>query len=307
MNGYWNQTGTRLDTVIQRGMPVTVQLGYGGATLPVGGSGQTDTYTTTFTGFVSTVTPGIPVTITCEDNMYQFKNISVAPKIFKSPSLNQILDYCGVSAIFPYQTLGVVTIPDFVIDRGTGTVLRVLNKLREHVKIYSFLRTINGVETMIVGQPYDASGNAPVHTLAFGENIVDYGNLKYMDAGDIKIELTAIGKNYAGKEVSVTVGDTGGDHFTRYYYQSVLDAKPLKDMANRDIAYYKYSGYRGKIPCYGLPTLRHGDIVKVLDPDWGDRNGEYFLDEVETEWGQGGFRQHAQLGPLASAVYNINP
>lgn len=305
-NGYWNQNGVSLNKVIQRGMPVTVQLGYGGNSLPAGGSGFTDKYTTVFTGFVSSVGPSIPVEIDCEDNMFKFKNITVAPKIFQNPTLSQILDYCKVSAIIPYKTQGVITIPDFTIDRGTGTVLRVLNKLREHVHIYSFLRIINGVETVVVGQPYDASRNVTEHILRFGENVVDYGKLKYMDANDIKIELQAIGKNLAGKELSVSVGDAGGDHFTWYCYQTTLDAKALKDMANRRIAYYKYTGYRGDIECYGLPTLKHGEIASLQDPDWNDRDGKYFIDAVLTEWGKNGFHQRAPLGPLASAVYNID-
>ena len=305
-NGYWNQSGVRLDTVVTRGMPVTVQLGYGGHTLPAGGSGDVDTYTTVFNGYVSGVHPGIPVKIDCEDNMFVLKNTSVAPKVFaNNPTLNQILAYCGLSNYFPYQTLGVTTIGNFVIDRSMGTILRVLHELKEKYHIYSFLRTINGVDTVIVGQPYDASGNAPVQILEFGQNLVDYGTLKYMDANDIKIELQAVAKKYDGSELTVTIGDSGGDHFTWYTQQDTLDAAALKAMAQRRIAYYKYTGYRGDVNAYGLPTLHHGDIASLIDPDWKDRNGEYFLDEVKTKWGKEGFRQHGKLGPLASVVYQF--
>jgi hypothetical protein len=307
-NGYWNQTGTRLDTVIKRGMAVNVQIGYGGSSLPTvqGNSATTDSYTTVFAGFVSVVHPGIPVRIDCEDNMFKLKQLPVAPRQFVNPTLNQVLDYCNISSVFPYTTLGTVSISNFVIDRSTGTALKVLKRLKERYKIYAFLRTINNVQKLVVGQPYDASGNAPQQTLEFGQNIVDEGSLKYMDADDILIELQAVGKNYAGQELSVTVGDSGGDHYTRYYVQPTLDAKLLKTMAQRDLAYYKYTGYRGRVTAFGLPTINHGDIVMLEDPDWGDRNGSYFVDEVKTDWGKEGFRQHVELGPRSDVVYNIN-
>ena len=282
----------RLDTLIYRGMAVSVAFGYDGA------------YDFTFNGFISKIMPTIPVEIMCEDNMFKYKTLVVAPKSFVQPTVKQILDYCNVSSVMPYTTLGDITITDFLIDKKMGTAARVLQSLIVDLKLYSFIRTVNGVETLIVGQPYDDTGNAPQVNFAFGENIEDFGNLTYMDEADIRILLEAVSKRNAGKDLKVEVGDSDGDKRTRYYF-NVPDVATLTQMANRDIAYYKYGGYRGDFKAFGIPKVNHGDIVNLSDADFSDRNGSYYVDAVWTTGGDGGIRQKIELGPLADSVYKF--
>ena len=278
----------RLDAIIYRGMKVKFEYGYVG-----------EAYRT-FTGYIASIKPTIPVEVICEDEMFLFKNLVVKPKSFVRPSLSDILDYCNVGSVMPYTTLGDVTLSDFLIDKKMGTAARVFQALKDDLKIYTFIR--NG--KLVVGQPYDASGNARVVNFEFGQNIEDTGSLQYMDEKDIRIQLEAISKRNTGKDLKVTVGDSDGDKRTRYYY-NVTDLASLTKMANRDVACYKYSGYRGKFKAFGIPLVEQGDIVSLSDPDFKDHDGKYYVDAVFPSFGEGGIRQHIELGPLADSVYKF--
>jgi hypothetical protein len=69
----------------------------------------------------------------------------------------------------------------------------------------------------------------------------------------------------------------------------------LIDLAAAELKKYYYTGLRGKITVFGLPYVRQGDNVKLIDDKLPERNGVYKIKAVEYKGGTGGLRQVIEL------------
>jgi hypothetical protein len=64
----------------------------------------------------------------------------------------------------------------------------------------------------------------------------------------------------------------------------------------RDLEKFRYTGFRGTFKTFGVPIVRHGDKVQLVDPVIKDRNGLYIAKGIETTFGLDGYRQQIELG-----------
>ena len=57
----------------------------------------------------------------------------------------------------------------------------------------------------------------------------------------------------------------------------------------------KYEGFRGSFTTFGLPKVKHGDIVELIDKNLTERTGSYLVKEVKESNTNSGQRQTITL------------
>lgn len=268
-----------LKDFIKRGDPVTITIGYSG------------NMRKEFEGFVASVSPKIPIEITCEDRMYLLKHTS-ANISYESVMLPKLLnDICpaGTKIDALNTNLG-----SFKIVKAN--VAKVLEKTKQQ---YGFVAYFKG-DVLKVGKVYFDSVHAPkpVAVLNFRKNIRS-SNLTYREKEDVKIKVKAISNLRSGKKIEVEVGDKDGEERTLNYF-NITEKEDLKAAAERDIDKLKVAGYRGKIKCYGLPVIDHTEIVTIEDPDYPEKNGNYYVDAVSWEFSDAGYTREYDIGSITT-------
>jgi hypothetical protein len=78
-----------------------------------------------------------------------------------------------------------------------------------------------------------------------------------------------------------------------------LTEPELRAYVRAEAARLRFDGYRGSLTSFGLPAAEHGDIAVLSDPDYPERAGSYFIDEVIKSFGVAGSRRVIKLGPKA--------
>jgi hypothetical protein len=253
-----NSKGTPIYDCISRGDAVKIQLGYN------------NNLVERFTGYIDGVKPNNPVQIFCQDEMWKWKQVPVAPKTFTNGTLDQILQYAGFNN---YELLGNVSFQgNFIIDRTVISAAGVLERLR---KLFcpSFFR--NG--KLYVGKPYN-TGLSNTINFAFNYNIISH-NLEYKFADEVKILVRFESKKLSGKTEIVTVGDNTGETHTITDF-NVPKSEMLR-RANEYLQQLKFDGWHGKFKTFGEPIVQHGDIINLIDPINNEKSGKYYAERVE--------------------------
>lgn len=267
-----------LQDLVKRGDKISVSLGYD------------DQLIYRFVGNVNEVKPTIPIELSCEDNMFLLKQKKVKPKSWKTCTVNDVLDYCGVK---DYDTLGTIQLGTFQITSNMSNVVKVLEAIKEHTRLAVFMR--KGV--VIIGKQYDAS-KATTHVFDFKKNIISH-DLIFKKKDEVQLKVTAISNKADGTKIEVSVGDDSGEERTLNYYN--LNESQLKAIATAEVDKLKYDGYRGGFVAFGLPYIEVGDIIDLRDQDYPEKAGKFWVDEVTTTSGVGiGIRQDIKLGPKAN-------
>lgn len=274
-----------LPDAVQVGDRVQVQYGYDGA------------LRTEFAGYVVGVKTGPPAEIQCEDEMYLLKRKPLT-KAWGAVSLDTLLRYVrdqnGLT--FDIQALGAADLGKFTINQATGA--QVLDALRKDYGIRCFFR--GGV--LIAGDPYKATSTAPVHVLAFRQNVVS-NDLQYVRAQDVRLKVRAIShvpgkRKGTRKRLKAEFGDVLDGELRTLNFVGVGQAD-LEQRAKQELARLRFDGYRGTLTTFGVPAVEHGDVVEIRDPDYPERTGRFSVDKVSKSFGTGGSRRVITLGPKA--------
>ena len=72
----------------------------------------------------------------------------------------------------------------------------------------------------------------------------------------------------------------------------------LISLATQELKKYYYSGFKGKFITFGIPFVKTGDNIKIIDPVLKERNGTYKCKSVNYTCGMNGIRQEIQLDYL---------
>jgi hypothetical protein len=242
-------------------------------------------YNLEFQGFVSYVGDGIPLVIECEDSMFLLKQTEVT-KSFKNIALSQLLQKILPPSI-KFEAVG------FMIGKITINQLSVA-KVLEHIKErYGLVSYFRG-DKLIVGFPYTQPSRSI--NLAHRKNIID-ANLRYEDATQTKIKLKAVWIKPNGKQVKITLGDKNGEIRTLHFMSEIHSVKELEKVALEKMKLLRWVGYRGSLKTFGAPFAEHGDIVRISDTDYQERNGDYLVDGTRVSFGVKGFRRTLIIGP----------
>lgn len=270
---------------LRRGDPITIELGYNKELVQE------------FTGYVTDVKPGTPVTLECEDEMYRLKRYPVKCSYngVRLPKLLQDICPTGTQINALDTDLGH-------FKASNVTVAKVLEKLKEMYGFVSYFR--GGV--LYCGKVY-RQGTTENRRTAFsfqqnGPGAVLSDSLEYRTADDLKVIVQATSHQLKGKDLKVTVGDTtalDAEQRTLNYFNMGSEAD-LKAAANRDVQKLKVEGYKGSFSSYGLPSVQHGELATISNSEYPERDGDFFIDATAKTFEQGGYRQEITLGSAAS-------
>ena len=241
-----------------------------------------------FAGYVSKVSPKIPMEIQCEDAMWLLrrKNINKAfGKTTLKEVLNEVVAGTGVQLS---EKVPQMQIDKFIIQNANGA--QVLQKLKEDFAISAYLddegKLYAGLEQMNnIGQVaiYDLNYNLVSNDLEF----------KTEDEKKLKVRYTYIDK--ANKKKQVEVGDQDGE--LRTFHTSVIsDEAQLRKMAEAELKKNKYSGFEGSVKSFLIPFATRGMVAEIRDKEHENRQGKYFIKKVVTSFETSGARRTVTIG-----------
>jgi len=269
------QTEVEVNERVSRGDRVTIQLGYDGDNK------------TEFKGFVDRIVHGNPLKIECVDYIFTLKELDIG-KTFKdvdiSVILNEVLNGTGYSI---HPDTQEIQVKKLIAATDTGDKVRrdkVLKKLKDTLGIAVFF-DLQG--QLYAGLHHVIDSGTVIHRL--GWNTRDAGdNLKYHEAEDMKVKIKAINIMDDGSRIEATVGDTGGAERT-LHFQDIESKSELEKLAKNRLEKYRYDGYEGTYPSFGIPYTEPTMTSEIQDPTYPERDGSYYIDSVKIEFGQSGF------------------
>jgi hypothetical protein len=284
-----------------------------------------------FDGWVSQVTSKKPIEFKFEDNFWKLKQTPCPTHTFKSTdSLEDIVNFLlsiynkgkATAERFTFKPLTKITFGEFRV--GNETIAEVLGRLR---KTYHFESYFKGNELRSGIMVYVES-EAKTHTFTFQKDIIS-NELEYKRKDDLVLSIVA--HNNIEEETGVTTKDgtpktkrirlevlctlrngsdtpdyfikkkgedyppnTGGERMT-LPYPGAKSIEELKALALPELKKYYFSGFKGKFTTFGIPFVKTGDNVNLVDPILPERNGKYKVKGVEYNCGMNGIRQIVQL------------
>lgn len=321
--------------LFMRGDRVTVEAGY--RFFDAAGNEKLLT-STWFTGYVRNVGSKKPIVLECEDNMYKLKQINAPNKTYSaSDSMESILKELMAGTGFTVNVTTDTNLGEFSIHNET--VAEVLGRLQKDYHFYPYFR---GNELRIGSQVYieqDAVDSGK-KVFRFQRNIIS-DELQYTRTDDLelsavcysinKIELAGLGATRGGKKrtrhkrlealVTIRNGKTtsyvrpdnslaadfapnvNGERRTLYFWNVQTEAE-LIALGTEELKKYYYQGMKGKFVTFGIPYVRSGDNVDIMDDVLPERNGRYKVRSVSYTGGVGGLRQEIELDYLITRLNN---
>ena len=306
--------------LVMRGDKITISLGY---QYPVANPNPNAVDTlvqemnTEFTGYITKITPSMPIEMECEDNMYRLKQVQAPNKQYNGSVQDMLKD------MFANAKIADITInSDSTISLGKSfttnseTIAQVLNRLQKDYQIESYFR---GNELRCSDIVY--YGDAIQSVFAFQENIIK-DDLEYRRLDDFKMGITAksvsevqsatstrkdgtpkmdkqqlsvfVTKDVKGNIITPAEGSFEGENRSLYFF-SVTNLSDLTKKAGNKLNRLYYEGFYGSFTSFGLPFVKHGDDVLIRDRVLPERNGTYKAKKVTVTFGEKGFRRKIDL------------
>lgn len=270
---------------IGRGSEVTIKFGYDG------------NLKTEFTGFVRDITTDGSLKILCEDALFLFRK-SVPDLAIQQPkkpakkkkkgepvepekpkvltSVKKIAEYVCRHIDPTYKVVCDFDIAyeKFIIHQATG--YDILKKLQEETKANIYFNTEK--KELHIRAPFTEKGGYAIY--CFQKNI-EKSSLEYKKAIDRKFELTIESIQTDGTVKVEKIGTTGGDSKTIRI--GSLDAKSLKIRAHNEFEQYARDAYEGSFDAWLIPFCKPTFSAKVVDFDYPDQRGLYYIKAVTTK------------------------
>lgn len=240
-----------------------------------------------FRGYVRRIHPTIPVKVECEDAIYTLRRKTLKAS-FQNISLKELLEYIlGGSGISIDGEVPEVNFTAYYLKNVSAA--RALQKLKETYGLVIYFPTLT---TLFVGLAEENDGT--VVKYSFGENVID-NNLEWTDEEDVLLKIKAIHVKPDNTTVEKEFGDEDGELRTVYYYDIENEAQ-LRQRAEEELKRMKYSGYRGSLTTFLLPNVQVGNVARLVDNQFAEREGDYLVKKVETTVDGGGARRKVEVG-----------
>jgi hypothetical protein len=267
-----------VESLMKRGDSVKIELGYDGK------------YNTEFEGFVRTISVNNPCIIECEDAMFVFRKM-IPSKQFGKVSIDDILTYVckSIGGFTLKSTVKDLTYDKFVIRNATG--YEVLDKIKQQFGISIYIRG----KQLIANLKYtEKTGEASFY---FAQN-VKASSLKWVNGEDVKVQVKIKGikaDNTATKDI--VVGNEGGETVTLPDARNITDQTSLELRAKEYLKTLTYTGYRGDLTTWGESFCDVGYSVFIIDDDFPDRDGRYYVKGVGVKFSSTtGYERALSLG-----------
>lgn len=259
---------------VKRGDKVTISLGYD------------DNLQTAFSGFVRDVGFKTPVVITCEDDMFNLKQMPAKKMAYRSVTLEKLLKDQGISYrlnVMGEQSLGAYRVT-------ADTVAALLGKLSQQ-GIRSFFRYEEGEPVLYCGVLFERD-NKPSQVFKTGFNIISDQNLKQQKAENMRLRVKAVSLMPDNKKIKVEAGDADGEQRTLHTYNKT--ESELKAWAQQEIKRLKRDGLSGSFTTFGHTLVDCLDAVGIIIDD--TKMGVYQVKKNVIKYGDTGYRQEITLG-----------
>lgn len=267
----WNGAA---EVPVRRGDSVRISLGYDGK------------LQLAFVGWVRDVGFKTPIVITCEDDMFQLKQMPAVKKAYRSVSLETLLKDQGITHclnIMGEQSLGAYRVT-------ADTVASLLGKLSEQ-GIRSFFRYEDGEAVLYSGVIFERDAT-PAQVFKTGLNIISDDSLEQKKAENMRLRVKAVSLLPNNKKIKIEVGDADGELRTLHTYNKT--ESELKAWAEQEVKRLKRDGLSGSFTTFGHRLLDLLDNIGLIID--GIPMGVYQINKVTITYGDGGFRQEIDLG-----------
>lgn len=259
------------DAILTRNMPIVVKLGYD------------DNLTEVFGGIVRDIGVDTPVSVKCEDQMFTLKSGEFNGS-YRSVKLSTLMaDLIG--DLVPYEVVADMELGAFRVSKATPA--KVLEYLREHYFVRAWFRE----GTLYVGLPYVPKLQRR-RIIRFEKNVIS-STLEWRERDSVSLLLKAVIMKPDNTKTEVEVGDKSGEVRTFHYYN--ISPDEAKNRLSAEAERLRYTGYRGTFTTFGKPDIRHGDIVRLSDKKYPERDGSYLVKRVKITFGINGYRQEVEL------------
>lgn len=264
-----------LNDKIKRGSSVTISLGYDGVLKEE------------FKGYVKEVsTNDSKLSIICEDELFQFRK-PVSNKHFKKTSISKICEYLILELNSSVQLecdfdLGY---NEFTIYQATA--FDVLKKLAEESKANVYFKG----GKLHFRAPYLEKGGNVIYNLSRN---VESSSLEFKTAADNPFEIVVESVQSDGKIKTVTKGSTGGEKIT--IRVGNMSPDDLDRVAKAELDRRSADRYEGSIDSWLIPFCAPTFTAKIKDPDYPEKDGQYYVKSVKTTFSSSGGKRSIELG-----------
>jgi hypothetical protein len=274
-----------------------------------------------FYGYISNVSPKIPIEIEIEDNMWALKQIAVTTHTFlKTDNLKDILTFMLKGSIFTVNPLIDISFGSFSI--GNETVAQVLqrlqkeyhfefyfrdNELRGGINVYVLSESVSQnfiFQNNIISDELQYKRKDDIVLSAIASNILTVRTGKFTKDGlakTKKVRLEVLVTLFNNKQTirQIKKGDVvpdsnEGERKTFFYPEANTIAK-LSELALQQLNKYYYTGLRGKFTTFAIPYVRSGDTAIITNKKLPEQNGNYLIKSVKYTGGVSGGRQEIEL------------
>jgi hypothetical protein len=263
----------------KEGDNVTVQLGYNGNLVEE------------FRGFVVRINPNKPCEIECEGYSYQLKRNNVN-RYWKSTTVKEVLQEAVKGTDIKLMVMADMPLVDFFVRDSTGaaTLEYVVKKAADGALTAFFITA----DTLYVGLKYTEYRATRKYVLDW--NVLRDNQLKMREASTDLIEINYHHVTRKGeKKKGVATNGVGRIHKKKLNH--IADADWLKKLAESKLVKNTYNGFEGKITTFLEPYAEPGDLADMRDPKYGERDGRYLIESVETVFNRSGGRRIIEIGP----------
>ena len=291
---------------------------------------------TVFEGYISNVTSKKPFVLQIENNMWKLKQVMAqggknnyfSASYTLEKMLSEMIKNAGLD--FKVNMTTATSIGSFLVQQET--IAEVLARLRKDFYLECYFR---GSELRVGSFPYLPEDIAqPFPKFRFQYNIIE-DDLEYQRKDDL--QLSAVATNIIDEDTGKTTKDghkktrkkrlevvvsfdksgknkvfvvekgkkappnTGGERLT-FHFLNAKTTDELVNLATEQLKKYYYTGMKGKFKTFGLPFVKHGDHVDIIDPVLPERSGRYVVKGVGYEGGINGLRQEIELDYLVGRL-----
>jgi len=241
--------------------------------------------------------------------------------------IQELIDNSEYKGVINVNQKTQTNIGDYIIE-GNMTVMQVLEDLRKNAHLESFFR---GTELQIGFLVYDESiaierELQQKKVFVFQHNIIEE-DLIYKRREDVVLSAVACSfneietdkqtkdgqKKTKNERLEVLVYNKNGElvgvkkekgksfpenkegERRTFFFKDVTSADTLIQRAKDKLNDYFYSGYRGTFTTFGIPFVKQGDNVYLIDKSLPERSGYYKVKSVRYTGGVNGLRQEIEL------------
>ena len=267
-------SGKALAELFHEGDPVEIWLGYDGNLF------------CEFTGYIKNVPAGIPLIISCEDEMYNLKRKTVSVSV-QNTSIRKLIEL-------------IVPETEVVCDEteiegsfrfSNQTQAQCLEELQKQ-GIYSRFEA---------GKLYASLSNvrtdSATHTIVIEKTAGEGLKQKEIQTTKAIVELI----RPKGKKLKIEFGDENAQVIHKRTYSGLsMNESEMRALAERIYKLAKQPGLDGDITLFGLPRVLVGDKLKLQSIFYekaAEYNGtSYCIDAVTKTFSVQGYRQVCKLG-----------